>query len=240
MHDRTLQNEKNSMRLSIIIPTLNEKSNISRLFTARASECDRCEVIVVDAPSSSDDIESLNAQFTFNYVRSPQEGRANQMNHGSELANGDLLLFLHADVIPPLNFDELIKEQVRNGHEMGFFAYRFDPSNRWLDLNAKYTYKDGFFAGGGDQCQFFTRPCFENLGKYNQDFVIMEDFEMMRRARKAKVSFGIIQKPAIVSSRKYERNSYLWVNLINLLAFGAFVIGVSPFKVKRFYQFALS
>lgn len=240
MHDRTLRNEKNFMRLSIIIPALNEKSNISKLYADRKAELNRCEVIIVDAPSSSDDLQSLKKDFDFKYLRSPNEGRATQMNLGAENAEGGIFLFLHADVIPPENFDLLVNEKIKEDFEMGFFAYQFDPSNTWLDLNSRFTYRDGIFAGGGDQCQFFTRSCFERLGKYDQDFVIMEDFEIIRRVRKSGVSYSIIQEPATVSSRKYECNSYFWVNLINLLAFGAFLIGVSPLKLKRFYRRALS
>ena len=241
MHDRTLRHEKNFMRLSIIIPTLNEKSHISKLFDSRRAELNRCEVIIVDAPSSSDDLQSLREDFDFKYLRSPNEGRATQMNLGAENAEGDIFLFLHADVVPPENFDLLVNEKIKEDFEMGFFAYQFDPSNTWLDLNSRFTYRDGIFAGGGDQCQFFTRSLFEKrLGKFDQDFVIMEDFEIIRRVRKSGVLYSIIQEPATVSSRKYECNFYIWVNLINLLAFGAFLIGVSPSKLKRFYRRALS
>lgn len=68
----------------------------------------------------------------------------------------------------------------------------------------------------------------------------IRDFEIIRRVRKSGVLYSIIQEPATVSSRKYACNSYIWVNLINLLAFGAFLIGVSPLKLKKLYRRALS
>jgi hypothetical protein len=68
----------------------------------------------------------------------------------------------------------------------------------------------------------------------------IRDFEIIRRVRKLGVLYSIIQEPAMVSSRKYECNFYFWVNLINLLAFGAFLIGVSPLKLKNFYRKALA
>lgn len=46
----------------------------------------------------------------------------------------------------------------------------------------------------------------------------------------------IIPKDIIASSRKYSTNSYLKVNVANLIAFGMFWIGVHPMHIKKFYQ----
>ena len=173
------------------------------------------------------------------YQKVQVAGRAKQMNTGAALSNSSVLMFLHADVLPPASFEQQILEHIEKGFKAGFFAYEFDPTTKWLSINAKYTRKKGLFAGGGDQCQFMTREVFDQLGGYDESYVIMEDFEMIRNIRKANIPFIIIQDPAIVSSRKYSKNSYLRVNLVNFVVFMAFLLGVSPRTLKKMYSFSL-
>lgn len=229
-----------TMNLSIIIPTLNEINNLSELLPFLIETAEKAEVIISDSPKSNDHTKQLCEKYNISYYKSPKAGRASQMNYGSSKASGDVLLFLHADVTPPSNCYHAILNSISSGNSAGFFAYKFDPSNRWLDINARYTTRDGWFSGGGDQCQFFTKSAFEELGGYNECFVIMEDFDMIRRLRKSKIGYEVLTDHAIVSSRKYDNNSYLWVNLVNFVVFIAFHLGVSPIRLKKIYSKALS
>lgn len=96
-----------------------------------------------------------------------------------------------------------------------FFSYKFDIETPLLNLNSKFTTKDGLFAGGGDRCQFFTKKVFEKLEVYNERYCIMEDFKMMDNLRKNNIKYTIIQSKATVIARKYDSNSWLKVNLVN-------------------------
>lgn len=146
------------------------------------------EIIVSNSPETTDATPNVCKNFSnLHFINSQKKGRAAQMNFGAKQATGEILLFLHADVELPTNFYLEVTNAIKNGYKAGFFAYQFDKETRLLNLNSSFTKKDGFFAGGGDQCQFFIKETFQKLRGYNEDFCIMEDFEMMDRVRKEKI-----------------------------------------------------
>jgi len=88
---------------------------------------------------------------------------------------------------------------------------------------------------GGDQTLFVTCALFEQLGGFNERFVIMEDFEIIIRIRRL-ASFFIVPQDVVVSARKYETNGWLRVQLANLTAFSLFFLKVSPARIARTYK----
>jgi rSAM/selenodomain-associated transferase 2 len=227
------------MLLSIIIPVYNEQKNLVKVLSFLNDQANKfpIEIIVSNAPESID--ESAMVCKSFNKVThfdAVLKGRAIQMNEGAARAKGDVLLFLHADVQLPKDFYTQIKSAIKEGNKAGFFAYQFDEKTFLLTINSSFTHKDGLFAGGGDQCQFFEKDTFKSLKGYNEYFCIMEDFEMIDRIRKQKIPFKIIQSKAIVSARKYKQNSWLKVNLINGIVFFKYKIGVEPKKLRKTYK----
>lgn len=166
--------------------------------------------------------------------------RSKQMNEGAKQMKGDCIMFLHADVEPPNNFYESIKDSLDNGFEAGCFSYQFDSKSFMLKINSLFTKQKNIFSGGGDQIQFITRNTFEELGGYCEQHDIMEDFEFFSRIKKHKIPYTIINSPAKVSARKYKNNSWLKVNLINLAAIMHYKVNHDPVKVKSFYNRWLS
>ena len=224
------------MTLDIIIPTFNEYQNLSILLPYLQSLIDKSttRIIVVDAHCSDDDSASLFDEFNLEYHKTAKTSRASQLNYGAELGQGEVLLFLHADVRPPRDFIAQIEQSLKE-YEYGIFCYKFSPSSTLLGLNARATKKKSILSGGGDQSLFITRALFTKSEGYNEDQVIMEDFELFDRLQKGG-DYALIQSPATVSSRKYLKNSWLRVNLVNLLAFSLFRIGASPNLIQRFCQ----
>lgn len=68
----------------------------------------------------------------------------------------------------------------------------------------------------------------------------MEDFELVRRLRKKGYRLKLIVQDMVVSSRKYQLNSYLRVNIVNAIVFGMFKIGFGPEILKKVYQYLLN
>jgi hypothetical protein len=64
----------------------------------------------------------------------------------------------------------------------------------------------------------------------------MEDFEFVRRAKKKKLKCITLDRSILVSDRKYHYNNYFKVQLANLLAYFAFKNGMSPGKIKYWYN----
>lgn len=227
------------MVLSIIIPVYNEQQNLIKLLSFLNEQANKLpiEIIVSNSPESIDESGMICKRFDkVTFFDAVKKGRAAQMNAGAARAKGDILLFLHADIILPNDFYNQIVLAIKEGNKAGFFAYQFDKKTLLLRINSSFTQKDSFFAGGGDQCQFFTKETFQALQGYNEEFCIMEDFEMIDKVRKHGISFKIIQSKATVSARKYDTNSWLKVNLINGYVFLQYKFGVHPIKLRKTYK----
>lgn len=230
------------LKISIIIPAFNEASIIANTINQIKDRiaCKECELIVSVASKTTDSTRDIAHKIACQVIESNQSCRSIQLNEGAAVATGEILYFLHADTIPPVGFDQDIRDTISGGSEAGFFSYRFDSEKRLLKTNSFFTKYDGIFAGGGDQGFFITKEAFKKLNGFDPRFVIMEDFDMIKRVRKNKINYSVIDNPLTVSARKYENNSYLKVNLVNLAAMIMFKLGIAPKKIKSFYTSKLS
>ena len=163
-------------------------------------------------------------------------GRASQMNTAVKKSTGEILVFLHADVTPPNTFFEDIGTTLEGAYDAGFFSYKFDIDHYYLKFNAKFTAKDGIFTGGGDQCLFIKRTVFLKIGGFDEQQVLMEDFEFFDRMKQNGIRYKIIKNDLIVSARKYKSNSYVRVNLSNLLLLVLYKFGYPSIKLKALHN----
>ncbi|MFT6166994.1 MAG: rSAM/selenodomain-associated transferase 2 [Vicingaceae bacterium] len=223
-------------RLSVIIPTLNEAQNISELLSFLQKELKGVnhEVIVVDA-QSSDQTAQISSKLGALVLTCNEKCRAQQMNEGAAIANGEILYFVHADSTPPNGFLDDIFQALAEGYDIGCFRFKFDSSNWLLKINSFFTKFDRDMFRGGDQTLFVKNLYFKSLGGYDASFRIMEEYDFLRKARQ-ELKFKIIPKDVIVSARKYEENSYFRVNLANLVVFTAYKWGVSQARLLKLYK----
>jgi rSAM/selenodomain-associated transferase 2 len=225
-----------SATISIIIPVYNEEKAILEQLQY-LSGCSRdfpTEIIVVDGGSTDSTVLKVRGE-GFTCLSSSGKGRAIQMNAGARFASGEILYFVHADSKPPKTFQKDIRNCIRRGHESGCYRFAFDSDHPLLKLNSYFTRFNRLMCRGGDQTLFITRPFFDALGGFREDYKIMEDFEFIRRVQNSG-SFTIIPKDAVVSSRKYSDNSYLKVNVVNLIVFTMFFLGASQRTMVHAYK----
>lgn len=224
--------------ISIIIPAHNEKENLDKLlpYLQTLIEFEDAEILVSISAANSDTTGVTHLNPKIKFLKCPKSGRASQMNFAASIAKGSVLVFLHADVKPPDNFIDDIKNTIQGNYQAGFFSYKFDKDCFFLNINSSFTAKDGIFTGGGDQCLFIKKDVFFHLGKFDEDQVIMEDFEFFRRMKKNKIKYKIIKNDLVVSARKYETNSYLKVNLSNLTMVILFKLGYPAHKLKTLHN----
>jgi rSAM/selenodomain-associated transferase 2 len=222
--------------ISIIIPTLNEAAGIGRLisFLVEHNNNHVKEIIIADA-GSLDDTISIAAKAGAKTVRSPKKGRAAQMNYGAGFATGDILYFIHADSFPPESYTKDIINAIGEGFSSGRYRTTFDSRKFILKINAFFTRFDWFICYGGDQTFFITRDLFKKIGGYNDSMLIMEDYEIVKRAKRAG-RYKIFSKPALVSARKYDTNSWLAVQLANRKIVKMYKQGVSQEEMVRKYK----
>lgn len=224
------------MRISVIIPAYNEEERIVHTIESVFSRDSGCveEVIVVDGGSTDctvDEVQSTGAKI----FSLPQKGRAVQMNYGAQNSNAEILYFLHADTIPPENFDKKIIEAVSKGNEAGCFRLSFDRHHFLLNFYARCTRFNIDAFRFGDQSLFIKKELFDSIGGFREDHIVMEDQEMVKRIKK-EASFNILTDEVITSSRKYLENGVLKLQLIFTLIFSLYKVGVSQSKLVLIYK----
>ncbi len=224
------------MKISIIIPVLNEAANISDCITfiQALHQPQIQEIIVVDG-GSTDGTVDLAKQTGVCVLKSDFASRAVQMNLGAKNSMGDILYFIHADIkLLPCFVDDIF-QSIEMGYAAGCYSYRFDSDKSLLKFNAFFTRFKGIFCGGGDQTLFVKRDVFNRLGAFNEYYSIMEDFDLSRRLMK-NYKFRVIKKNIVVSARKYQNNSWLRVQLANLAVFVMFLLKFNPEMMKSTYR----
>ncbi|WP_179347932.1 TIGR04283 family arsenosugar biosynthesis glycosyltransferase [Winogradskyella pacifica] len=152
-------------------------------------------------PESSSGLENKSNILLIN---SPK-GRAKQMNTGAKHAKGDILYFLHADSFPPKDFDQLIINEVQKGNQAGCFRMQFDSNHWWLRLASWLTQFSWRASRGGDQSQFITKTLFNDIGGYNENYIIYEDNILINELY-ARNEFTVINKKLITSARLYRKH----------------------------------
>jgi rSAM/selenodomain-associated transferase 2 len=224
------------MRVSIIIPTLNEAANVAKLlpYLQQHSDDRLVDLIVVDGGSTDDTLAKAEAAGAAVYSCTPC-CRAAQMNKGAAHASGNILYFVHADACPPPSFLDQIEQALAEGYDLGCFRFVFDSNKLMLRINAFFTRFDRIMCRGGDQTLFVRRSLFDALDGYKEDHVVMEDYDFIIRSRQ-QARFKIKLDNVIVSARKYEHNSYLRVNLSNLTVFMMFFLGFQPKTLLATYK----
>ncbi|MEL6251384.1 MAG: TIGR04283 family arsenosugar biosynthesis glycosyltransferase [Bacteroidota bacterium] len=225
------------MLISIIIPTYNEEKNLPRLIRHLCDHRDRrlLEIIVVDGGSEDKTYDKARNLGLNQVYICQRKSRACQMNQGAQVANGDILYFIHADTLPPKTYLDDIEAAIREGFPMGCYRFQFDSSRPILKFNSWLTRFDRITFRGGDQSLFIPKSLFEEMGGFREDHLIMEEYEFLLRARKH-TAFKIIPKDIIVSARKYENNSWLRVQLANVVVFNMYFLGFPQERLVRTYR----
>jgi len=171
------------MRLSIVVPVLDEAAGIADTLQALAPLREQAhEVIVVDG-GSRDATMALAAPWADRVVEGPR-GRARQMNAGAALADGDVLLFLHADTVMPAAAQASLRVAIEAGAPWGRFDVRIVGASAWLPVIAALMNWRSRWTGiaTGDQAIFVQAALFRRLGGYAEQ-PLMEDIELSRRLR---------------------------------------------------------
>jgi rSAM/selenodomain-associated transferase 2 len=191
------------MKLSIILPVLNEAAGISATLSAlQALRAAGHELIVVDGGSV--DATALLASVDADQVINSARGRARQMNAGAAAASGDALLFLHADTRLPEGAADLLEVALKQ-RLWGRFDVRIDGRPKLLRVIATLMNLRSRLSGiaTGDQAMFMTRAAFETVGGF-PDQPLMEDIELSKRLKRLGPPACPRQR-VVTSGRRWER-----------------------------------
>ncbi len=223
-----------SGRLSVIIPTLNEELNLAATLESVGMTSGDLEVIVVDA-GSTDQTLAIAQQYSCK-VFVGNVGRANQMNAGAAIATGEHLLFLHADTRLPEGYRREIQRVLDTHVACGAFPLKIDARGIALRLiESGVAFRSRYLQMPyGDQALFFRSVDFYEQSGFKQ-MMIMEDYELMVRTRKAG-SIGLASHPVITSARRWKKRGILRTTLVNQLCVIAYRFGFSDKTIARLYR----
>jgi rSAM/selenodomain-associated transferase 2/rSAM/selenodomain-associated transferase 1 len=204
------------MRLSIIVPALNEATQIAAMLAAlQPLRAAGHEVIVADG-GSRDATLALALPLADRVFVAPR-GRARQMNAGATVAIGDVLLFLHADsLLPPASTNALLREWPLAGRRWGRFDVAISGRPMMLGLVALLMNARSRLTGiaTGDQGMFVERAVFDAVGGF-PDQPLMEDVELSSRLKRDAGPPLCLPCRIFTSGRRWEQHG-IWRTIVTM------------------------
>jgi rSAM/selenodomain-associated transferase 2 len=218
------------MKLSVVIPTLNEAGEIEACLRSLAPLRGRGhELIVVDG--GSDDGTPAIARALCDRVLAAPRGRAAQMNAGARGAGGDALVFLHVDTRLPVLADELILNALKS-KLWGRFDVTLEGRHRLLAIVACAMNLRSRLSGiaTGDQAIFVRRDAFGGF----PEIALMEDIAFSK-AMKRRGPPACLPERVTTSARRWERRGVLRTIVLMWRLRLMYFFGAHPEDLARLY-----
>jgi rSAM/selenodomain-associated transferase 2 len=219
--------------LSVIIPTLNEASELPETLKRARAIPEVLEIIVVDA-GSTDDTRAIARDHNCIVIES-EPSRGKQLRLGAQRASGDVVLFLHADTWLPENAGTVIAETLARPLVVaGGFYKRFRdggalPGSRlrcWL----LWALTNRLF---GDQAIFVKRDVLENCGGVPA-VPLMEEFELCKNIS-IQGRIALAKSTVLTTARKFREEGTLRTYWRMAQCTFRYWLGTSPRRLMEIY-----
>ena len=223
--------------LSIIIPTLNERAGIALLLAAIQDQSLK-DVEVIVADGGSQDGTRAIARSHGATIADSDPGRGKQLNKGAGIADGDHLLFLHADSAFTSRRqleDALEILQRRQADTAAHFPLEFvseDPRVlSGLQYFAAKTHLNRPGTFNGDQGLLIRAEAFHLLGGFSERYPFLEDQDFGERFS-GYGEFITLPDPLRTSARRFEQEGVDERIMLNTLIMGMFHLKRDDFFEK--------
>lgn len=223
-------------KISIIIPALNEAEGIVDTLAALAPLRARGHQVIVADGGSTDATADLARPLADAVVDAPR-GRAPQQNAGAAAADGDVLLFLHADTRLPADADRLVLDGLAaSGAGWGRFDVRLTGRapllrvvERMISLRSRVT-----GIATGDQALFIRREWWERAGGY-PPIPLMEDVALSTTLRRRGRPL-CLRAAVTTSSRRWEQRGIVRTILLMWRLRMEYALGADPERLAARYR----
>jgi rSAM/selenodomain-associated transferase 2 len=223
------------MKLSIVIPTLDEAAGIVDQLTAlQPLRREGHEVIVVDGGSTDATVEL--ARPLADLVLATSRGRSLQMNAGAAQARSEVLLFLHADTrLPNRGLAEIAAALSTADCHWGRFDVTIEGRHPMLRVVASLMNLRSRLTGiaTGDQAVFVRRGAFERVGGF-PTIALMEDIALSAALKRVSRP-ACLRARVTTSGRRWEKHGVgrTIVKMWRLRL--AYFLGAEPARLARAY-----
>ena len=230
-----IKENKSIVKLSIIIPTLNESKNLP-LLLSDLQEIDNSEILIIDSASTDKtrDIALINGT---DFYKIGRKNRGLQLNYGAKKAKGEWLLFIHADSRLKFNWSLEIEDILKKDSNLIYY-FNFKVNNKSVSyrlleflVNLRcFLFKTPY----GDQGLLISKENFKTQGGF-KTIPLMEDIDFIRRINKKYLRS--LKTSISTSSRKWEEVNFVWQSLKNWNLRRLMRKGYSTNKIyKKYYK----
>lgn len=220
------------MKLSVIVPTLNEEEYLAETLEAIPRGA---EVIVTDGGSADETVHLARRHGA--RVVSGDRGRARQMNRGAETSSGDVLLFLHADCILGPDAMDAIGAALENPNVVGGSFQMAIRDAGWAlrvvaaTANARARWLRTPY---GDQAIFVRRRDFEALGGF-PEIPFMEDVAFVRLLKR-RGELACVKATVTTGARHWQRLGPAATTMLNWMVVTLYLLGVPAETLEPHYR----
>lgn len=223
------------MRVSVIIPTLNEAAELPATLAQLRAAGPVWEVIISDGGSHDATVELARASGA--QVIAAPRGRGHQLRAGAALATGDVLLFLHGDTWMPAGAMGSL-ERILDDRDVvaGAFEKAFRDGS-WMLTGSRWKCRlrmHLFQFAYADQAIFVRREALERVGGV-PDVPLMEEHELFRRLAE-QGRFQLVPQEVLTSARRFVRAGVLTTYFKMACVEVGWRLGVSPIRLARWYR----
>ena len=208
---------KTAQTLSIVIPSLNEASNLPLLIADLKRWPNQLEICVCDGCSSDLSVQVAELAGA-KVVQGLEPNRGKQLHFGACNTNQKWLLFLHADSRLATNWPKAVEKIINNKTSENvawFFDFKMQSDGLLLKLmEISVAIRSNLFNRPyGDQGLLINRSLYKKINGY-KPLHLMEDLDLVIRLSKD-FSLKRIGIPIYVNGRSWEQVSVLlkaWKN----------------------------
>ena len=194
------------------------------------------EIIISDGGSNDNTREVCNCEKVI--FKTSIKGRGCQLNDGAKFANGEILVFLHADTFLPDNAFELLDDFFNNDkNSICRFLLSFDIDHWLLNFYSPFSKYDSIFTNFGDSAIIVRKSFFNSLGGFENREIFEDDDFFSRTKRIQKIT--ILQAKVISSARRFIQNGIIKQQLINLYLFMGYFAKAKPKFYSKLYNNSL-